>query len=91
MSAPVDRRPQPSGQFALLLDALENCGTPLFQFAQINQPLLQIAQLSVVETSGRFFAIARDERHGSAFIEQRDRRHNLLHRGGQLLREAIFD
>ena len=75
----------------MLLDAHENRRAPFFQFAQINQSLLQIAQLSIVETAGGFFAIARNERHRRTFIEQCDRRHDLLHGGGEFLSDTTFD
>ena len=57
-------------ELALLLDALEHGGAPLFQFAQIAQPVLEFAQLHVVQAAGRFLAVAGHERHGGAAIEQ---------------------
>src|SRR5262249_58557314 len=43
----------------------------LLELAQIAQALLKCAQLRVIEPAGCFLAIAGDEGHGRAFIEQR--------------------
>ncbi len=56
----------------------ENRRATLLEFAQIAQPLFQRAQLRVVERAGDFLAVARDERHRGAAVEQRHRRLDLL-------------
>ena len=58
----------------------------VLELAQIAQPLLQRAQLRVVERAGDFLAVARDERHRGAAVEQRHRRLDLLLPNAKLLR-----
>ena len=60
------------GELALLFDGRQDRPAPILQLAEIEQPLLEIAQLGVVEIAGDFFAIAGDERHGRPFIQQCD-------------------
>ncbi len=86
-----NRGAQRRGELALFLDALKNGRTPLVHLAQINQPLLQIAQLRIVEAAGGFLAIARNERHRGASIQQCDRRGHLRHGGREFQRDAIFN
>ena len=57
-------------QLALLVDALEDGRAAILQLAQIAEPLLELAQLRVVEPAGLLLAVARDERHGRALAEQ---------------------
>jgi hypothetical protein len=57
------------GQFALFFDAAQDGCPPVFEIAQIGQALFEVAQLSIVEAIGGFLAVARDKRHGSAFIQ----------------------
>jgi hypothetical protein len=45
-------------------------GAPVFQFAQVAEALFEVAQLGVVEAAGDFLAVAGDEGHGGAFVEQ---------------------
>ena len=52
-----------------------------FQLAQIDEALRQRAQLAVVETTGHFLAIARDERHRRTFVEKLDRGPGLIGTG----------
>ena len=72
MSASRDRRRELGRQLALLLDALEDRRAALLELAQIGQPLLERAQLGVVEPAGGFLAVARDEGHGGLVVEQGD-------------------
>src|SRR5262249_34945606 len=71
----------------LFADRIEYGGTPLFQFAQIAQALVEGAQLRVVERAGRLLAIAGDERHRRAAIEQHHRGGDLLLADVELLRD----
>ena len=87
----LDRRAQGWDQLALLLDAREDGRAPLLELPQINQPLLKVAELGIVQSPGRFLAVTRDERHGRTFVEQCDRRHDLMHGGGEFMRNARFD
>ena len=57
-------------QLALLLDFGEDFFLPLDEAAQVRETLLELAQLLVLERSRRLLAVARDERHGIAFVEQ---------------------
>src|SRR5690606_16128521 len=67
---------------ALLLDRRNDRGAPVFQFAQVTQAFLQQAQLDVVQPAGGFLAVARDEGHGRALVEQGDGGGNLGGFGG---------
>jgi hypothetical protein len=67
-------------QFALLVDRREDGAAPLLHLAQIAQAFVEQAQLNVVETAGGFLAVAGDERHGRAFVEQRGGGEHLLYR-----------
>ena len=71
-------------QFLLFLDALEDGVTPLFEFAQIVQTLLQLAQLRVIQPPCDFLAIAGDKGHRGAFIEQGNGGFYLGGTGGNL-------
>ena len=88
LSAASDRRLERGVELALLADRVEDDRAPLLQLAQIVQPLLERAQLRVVERAGRFLAIARDERHRRAAVEQGDRGLDLLLADAEL--SAIF-
>ncbi len=46
--------------------------------AQVREALLELAQLLVLERSRRLLAVARDERHGIAFVEQLGRCLDLM-------------
>ena len=75
----LDRRRELRRELALFLDALEDRRAALLELAQVGQPLLERAQLGVVETAGGFLAIAGDERHGGLVVEQGDGRLDLRH------------
>ena len=64
---------------------------PLLQLPQVAQPLLERAQLRVVEHLGRFLAVARDERHGRPAVEQLDRGLDLPLPYAELLGDPAFD
>ncbi len=65
-------------QFALLVNRLQNRLAALFQFAQVAETRLQLAQLGVVQTAGHLFTIACDKRHGVPFVQQTHSGFNLL-------------
>ena len=73
-----DRGFQRGIELALLADRIEDRGAALLELAQIGQALFQLAQLRVVERAGRLLAVARNERHRCAAVEQRNRRLDLL-------------
>ena len=66
------RGPQLVGELALLLDGGQHRGPALVEFAQVAEALLEGAELPVVEAAGDLLAVARDERHGRALVEQPD-------------------
>src|SRR5690606_37664985 len=86
-----DARAQFGGELLLFLDARENYRAAFFELAQVAEPLLERAQLRVVETARDFLAIARDERHRRAFVEQRDGGYDLLRLDGEFGGNAGFD
>src|SRR3546814_3780457 len=51
----------------------------------------EVAQLGVVEAAGDFLAVARDERHGRAFVEQRDGGFDLGGAGADLVGDGGGD
>ncbi len=86
-----DPRFKGSIQLALFAYGLQDRGPPLLQLPQIPQPLLQRAQLRVVEHLGRFLAVASDERHGRAAVEQFDGGPDLPLFYAELLGDPAFD
>ena len=64
---------------------------PLLQLAQVAQPLLERAQLGVVERAGRLLAVAGDERHGGAAVEQLDRRPHLPLAHAELVGDPLMN
>ncbi len=65
-------------QLALLADGIENDDATFFDFAEVIQPLLERAQLRIVERAGDFLAVTRNERNSGAAVEQRRCRLDLL-------------
>ena len=65
-------------ELALLFDAFENGLATLLQLAQVAQPVFQLAQLNIVQPAGSFLAVARNERHGRAAVEQLHCRFDLI-------------
>ena len=86
-----DRGAQFVGELALLADAREDRRAAVFEFAQIQQPFLEIAQLRIVEIAGHFLAIPGDERDGCAFIEELHGGGDLARLNGQLGGDALYD
>ncbi|CDH46025.1 hypothetical protein BN874_320034 [Candidatus Contendobacter odensis Run_B_J11] len=64
-------------ELILFADAGENHAAPIFQFAQITQPFFQQAQLGVIQPVSDFLAVAGDEGHRRATIQQGDGGFNL--------------
>jgi hypothetical protein len=71
-------------QLALLVDALAHRGAALLELAQVGQARFELAQLDVVEAVGRLLAVAGDEGHGGAAVEQLDGARHLLRPNLQL-------
>ncbi|KCB33957.1 hypothetical protein L543_2294 [Bordetella hinzii L60] len=77
------------GQLALLMDGVQDGQAALFELAQIGQADFKRAQGAVIQAAGGFLAVARDEGHGGAIVQQFHGRGHLAgsHRqfGGELL------
>ena len=67
----------------MFADAGEDRQTARLEISQIDQPLLERAQLRVIETVGGFLAIAGNEGHGRAAVEQINRRLDLTGLNGK--------
>ena len=78
-------------ELALLADRVEDRGAALLQLAEVAEPLLQRAELRVVEHAGHLFAVARDEGHRRAAVQKLDGRLNLLRPHAKLFRNPLFD
>ena len=63
----------------------------VLQLAQIDQPLVELAQLRVVEAAGRLLAVAGDERHRRAFVQQLDGGGHLRRLYAELFGDARHD
>jgi len=87
----VDFPGQGRGELALFLNTGQDGLAALFQLPQIGEPLLQGAQLGVIQSPGGFLPVAGDEGHGGAFVQQGDGRHDLLGADAQLFGNAVFD
>jgi hypothetical protein len=88
---PVDGACQLGRQLALLVDGLEDSRAAILELAQVGKPLLQLAQLRVVEAAGLLLAVARDERDRRSLAEQLDGRRHLPGGDAQLRRDALVD
>src|SRR5262249_49243361 len=86
-----DRRCQLRRELSLLVDALQDDCTSFIQLAKIRQPLFECAQLRIVKTARRLFALSRDEGNDGFFVEQRNRRGHLRHPYIQLFSDTVGD
>ena len=86
-------RIQCGGEFALIGNGFAHHLAPLRQLAQVIQALGQFTQLDVVQAAGDFFAVAGNEGHRGALIDQRHRCADLLwpgpNVGGQLVQNLF--
>ncbi|OGA32488.1 MAG: hypothetical protein A3G80_08590 [Betaproteobacteria bacterium RIFCSPLOWO2_12_FULL_62_13b] len=89
--ARLERQAQRLGELALLRDRGEDGRAPVFELANIAKPLLQRAQLRVVEVAGRLLALARDEGHGGSLAQQGDRGGDLPRLHAELGGDAAHD
>ncbi len=78
-------------ELALFVDAGQHRRAALFQLAQIGQPAFQVAQLGVVQAAGDFLAVAGDERHAGAFVEQGDGGMRLGSLGTDFIGDGLGD
>ncbi|CAH0319644.1 hypothetical protein SRABI128_04822 [Microbacterium sp. Bi128] len=58
------------GQRALGGNRLEDTPAAVLELAQVAQPLLQLAELGIVQGAGRFLPVEGDEGHGGPGVEQ---------------------
>ena len=82
------RRAQVVGELALLLDGGDHRGAAGVELAEVAETLLQRAELPVVEAAGDLLAVAGDERHRRALVEQSDGRGHLGFADGQFVSKA---
>ena len=78
-------------ELALRADRVEHRGSALLELTQVAQPLLQGAQLGVVEASGGLLAVAGDEGHRGAAVEQVDGGGDLAGTDAELVGDALLD
>ena len=86
-----DPRLQRVVELALRADRVEHHGPALLELTQVAQPLLQGAQLGVVEASGGLLAVAGDEGHRGAAVEQVDGGGDLAGTDAELVGDALLD
>ena len=86
-----DRRLELGVELSLVAHGLEDDLPPGFELAQVAQPLLQRAELRIVQRSGDFLAVSRDEGDGRAAVEQLDRGLDLLFLDAEFLGNARLD
>ena len=75
----LDARLQLVGQLALFLDRGEDGLLAGYELAEIQKLLFDGADLDLIEVAGGLLAIARDEGHGRAFVEELDCSDESLH------------
>ena len=75
-------------QLALLGDSRQYRGAAIFQLAQVAEPVFEIAQLGIVKVVGDFLAIARNEGHRGALVEQLHGSSHLLRADGEFFGNA---
>ena len=63
---------QLGSELPLLPDALQHRFTSFVKIAQRTQPCLNVAEMCVRQSIGRFFPVAGDERNGCTFVEEPD-------------------
>lgn len=79
------------GQLALLADRSEDRGAARLELAQVNQALVERAQLGVVETAGDLLAVTGDEGDGCSLGEQFDGGDHLLQAAAEFLGDLPGD
>ena len=77
------RRAQFVRQLSLFLNRAEHGFAAVFEFAEVGQLFFDRADLDFIQIAGRFLAIARDEGHSAALVEEFDRRDEALQRDVQ--------
>ena len=80
----LDGRAQLIRELSLRVDGLYDFLLTLDEAAQVGEALLEDAELLVLERARRLLAVARDERHGVARVEQLDGLRGLLRADAEL-------
>ena len=78
-------------ELALLANGFQHGGAALFEVAQVGQALVEATELRVVERARRLLAVARDERHRGAPVDQRHGGRDLLRVYAEVARDARDD
>ena len=86
-----DRLEELGRHLVLLGDRLDDRRAAFLQLAQVAQPVLQHAQLGVVQSPRRLLAVARDEGHRRPLVQQGDGGGDLGRSGRDLGGESLFD
>ena len=87
----ADLRFERGVELALGADGIEDRFAAFLQLAQVAQPFFERAQLRIVERARRLLAVAGDERHGRAAVEQLHRRGDLTFGDAQFFGDALGD
>ena len=66
----LNRLPQIGRQLSLLFNAFEHGFAPVLQLAQVAEAVFKLTQLNVIQPAGGLLAVARDERHSGAAVEE---------------------
>ena len=82
-----DLRLELRGELALFLNGGEDGFAAVFEFAEILELFLDVADLDFVQVAGDFLAIARNEGHGGAAVEEFDDGIHAFERDVQQLRD----
>ena len=82
---------QLGAELALFVDRGDHGGAAVFELAQVAQAFFQRAQMSVVQAAGHFLAVAGDEGHGGAVVEELDGGDDLARRDAEFIGDAVFD
>src|SRR5690606_21931903 len=77
-------------ELALFVDRGDHGGAAVFELAQVAQAFFQRAQMSVVQAAGHFLAVAGDEGHGGAVVEELDGGDDLARRDAEFIGDAVF-
>ena len=78
-------------QLALFGDAGQDGGAPLLKLPEIAQALFQGAELGVVQATGGFLAVPRDERNRRSLIQQGNGCLDLVFPGGEFVGDTFAD
>ena len=78
-------------ELALLADGVEDRLATVLHLAQVAQALFEVAQLGIVELAGHFLAVAGDERHRRALVQQLDGGGDLALVHTQFVGDTLID